>query len=131
MSESVGQKDQTLRKCEQEIEALTFRNQQLTSRVEVLQRELQTALSVTATQTPTAAASVASGSLSVAASTSSSSSNLIKVSPSTSSLIISPANAVVASTGSAVSPTTPLPSDHSVIAEELEHKINENTVLHR
>ena len=39
--DSVKEKDQTIRKYEQEIESLTFRNKQLTSRVEVLQRELE------------------------------------------------------------------------------------------
>ena len=41
LSETSSQKDQSLRKYEQEIEGLNFRNQQLTSRVEILQRELE------------------------------------------------------------------------------------------
>ncbi len=40
LSEVSGQKDKSLRKYEQEIEGLNFRNQQLTSRVDNLQKEL-------------------------------------------------------------------------------------------
>ena len=41
LSEASAQKDQSIRKYEQEVEGLNFRNQQLTSRVEILQRELE------------------------------------------------------------------------------------------
>ena len=39
--ENVKQKDQSLRKCEAEMDSLTFRNQQLTRRVEILQEDLE------------------------------------------------------------------------------------------
>jgi len=80
-------KDQSIRKYEQEIESLNFRNQQLTSRVEALQRELD--------------------------------SNKSNATPTTSSRSDSMSN--LAS------------SEHktSVLAEELQLKINENSSLHR
>jgi protein phosphatase 1 regulatory subunit 21 len=40
LSEQSSQKDKSLRKHEQELEALNFRNQQLTGRVDTLQRQL-------------------------------------------------------------------------------------------
>jgi hypothetical protein len=43
LSETSTLKDQSFRKCEQEIEGLNFRNQQLTSRVELLQKDLEAA----------------------------------------------------------------------------------------
>ena len=43
MQESLKGKDQSIRKFEQEIDSLSFRNQQLSARVEVLQRELEDA----------------------------------------------------------------------------------------
>ena len=41
LNESSAQKDQSIRKYEQELEGLNFRNQQLTARVESLQRDLE------------------------------------------------------------------------------------------
>jgi protein phosphatase 1 regulatory subunit 21 len=38
--ESLKEKDQAIRKYEQELDSLTFRNQQLSSRVSVLQQDL-------------------------------------------------------------------------------------------
>ena len=40
--ETVKEKEQSLRKYEQEVDSLTFRNQQLFTRCEVLQNELST-----------------------------------------------------------------------------------------
>lgn len=40
LRDSLKEKEQTLRKAEQEMDSLTFRNQQLTKRVTVLQDEL-------------------------------------------------------------------------------------------
>ena len=40
-SECLKQKEQTLRKSEAEMDSLTFRNQQLTRRVEILQEDLE------------------------------------------------------------------------------------------
>lgn len=40
MKETLRVKDQNLRKAEQEIDSLNFRNQQLTKRVTILQNEL-------------------------------------------------------------------------------------------
>lgn len=40
LRDSVKEKDKALRRCELEIDSLTFRNQQLTRRVSVLQDEL-------------------------------------------------------------------------------------------
>lgn len=42
LRDSLKEKDKSLRKSESEIESLTFRNQQLTRRVSVLQDELET-----------------------------------------------------------------------------------------
>ena len=42
---TLQEKERSLRKTEQELESLVFRNKQLSSRVEVLQRELDTAAS--------------------------------------------------------------------------------------
>lgn len=39
--EEVKQREQSLRKAEQEMDSLSFRNQQLAKRVELLQEELQ------------------------------------------------------------------------------------------
>ena len=39
--EEIKEKDQTIRKFEQEIDSLSFRNQQLSSRVLVLQQDLE------------------------------------------------------------------------------------------
>jgi protein phosphatase 1 regulatory subunit 21 len=87
-SEQSTAKDQSIRKYEHEIESLNFRNQQLTSRVESLQRELDSSKSTTYSP-PTA-------------SHSNSTSNVANF-------------------------------DHktSVLAEELQLKINENSSLHR
>lgn len=148
LSETSAQKDQALRKCEQEIEGLSFRNQQLTSRVEVLQRDLAEATS--------------SGIAALANDTdkfnsnSNSGNNIVKLSPSTPSLMSpsggqtttnhpqSSSNLLVAtssnhSLGNHSSSHHSMGSfrqqqqqpDDKVLAEELEHKINENTVLHR
>ena len=40
-SDSIKQKEQALRKSEAEMDSLTFRNQQLTRRVEILQEDLE------------------------------------------------------------------------------------------
>ena len=40
-SENVKQKEQALRKSEAEMDSLTFRNQQLTRRVEILQEDIE------------------------------------------------------------------------------------------
>ena len=65
LSEVSAQKDQAIRKREQEADALNFRNQQLTARVESLQRELELLSTVNATVTtaPTATASNSSSSI--------------------------------------------------------------------
>ena len=158
LSESSAQKDQSLRKCEQEIEGLSFRNQQLTSRVEVLQRDLAEAtnnLSLAA-MTSTSISTATSGGGNAASSSS------MKLSPSNSSLV-SPNNQTIHHSSSLAATPSNIPSstsssssnlllmpnhpsnhsfnhqsgalinspDNKVIAEELEHKINENTVLHR
>lgn len=41
LQEEVKQREQSLRKAEQEMDSLSFRNQQLAKRVELLQEELQ------------------------------------------------------------------------------------------
>lgn len=41
VQEEVKQREQSLRKAEQEMDSLSFRNQQLAKRVELLQEELQ------------------------------------------------------------------------------------------
>lgn len=156
LSESSAQKDQSLRKCEQEIEGLSFRNQQLTSRVEVLQRDLAEAtnnLSLAA-MTGTSISTTTSGNAASSSSMKLSPSNSSLVSPNnqtihhSSSLAATPSN-IPSSTSSSSSNLLLMPNhpsnhsfnhqsgalinspDNKVIAEELEHKINENTVLHR
>lgn len=116
LSESSAQKDQSIRKYEQELEGLNFRNQQLTSRVEILQRELEPNLNGSH-QNPIIANSSSNTNLLLSSSTSSSSSTL--------------------STTGTFAPT--LSSQLSkaqhpqleILTEELEHKINENQTLHR
>ena len=54
MNESSAQKDQSIRKYEQELEGLNFRNQQLTARVESLQRELENLAANSANTNPQA-----------------------------------------------------------------------------
>lgn len=148
LSETSAQKDQALRKCEQEIEGLSFRNQQLTSRVEVLQRDL-----AEATTSTSGGGTLLNGSDKLNSNNSLGSNNLVKLSPSTPSLASpsggtahpnSSSNLLVAtssnhSLGNHSSSHHSMGSfrqqqqqpDDKVLAEELEHKINENTVLHR
>ena len=54
LNESSAQKDQSIRKYEQELEGLNFRNQQLTARVESLQRELENLAANSANTNPQA-----------------------------------------------------------------------------
>ena len=41
VQEAIKQKDQAVRKLEQEVDSLSFRNQQLITRVELLQKEIE------------------------------------------------------------------------------------------
>lgn len=124
LSESSAQKDQSLRKYEQEVEGLNFRNQQLTSRVETLQRDLD-AHQLNSSGT--------------------SSSNHLKLSPSGSNIISPvstnslnhhyqqqiPSNSLTTTAAATNSDSLVQHNKGQIIAEELEHKINENTQLHR
>lgn len=104
LSESSGKKDQSIRKYEQEVEGLNFRNQQLTSRVEILQRELETAKSINLSST-------------------SSQNNTTPVS--TSNL------QTQTSSNSNISNQNGSSPRFEVLSEELHHKISENALLHR
>lgn len=110
LSESSSQKDQSIRKYEQEIEGLNFRNQQLTSRVEMLQKDLDSYV---------AAQSVSANSVA--------STNGLTSSQSSSNLLASSSSSSASSASSSQTKSPKL----EVIAEELQHKINENTSLHR
>lgn len=132
LSESSSQKDQSLRKYEQEIEGLNFRNQQLTSRVEILQRELENfkhSSTPVPTNTPIAQLNSANNAQSTSnlhvphsASLSPSSGSLSSSSTSTSSL------PMMATTLGAHQKTFSPALD--VLTEELQRKINENALLH-
>jgi protein phosphatase 1 regulatory subunit 21 len=106
LTDSSAQKDQSLRKYEQEIEGLNFRNQQMTARVEMLQREID--------------------SLKI---NNSSTSNDAK-SNGTNQDTNSPNSLSNSGAGLSSSTTSNLPPIE-IVAEELQHKINENTSLHR
>jgi protein phosphatase 1 regulatory subunit 21 len=107
LSESSGKKDQSIRKYEQEVEGLNFRNQQLTSRVEILQRELEVAKSNSANNTNNPNTNLSS---------SVSSANLL----------------TQTSSNSNFSNQNAANSQHvDILSEELQHKITENALLHR
>lgn len=114
LSETSTQKDQTIRKYEQELEGLNFRNQQLTSRVDILQRELETLKLVNSNAQKTS-------------STSLSTSNLNSTLPS-----LSPSSASLSSSSNSSSSLSILASNNKldILSEELQRKINENASLH-
>ena len=139
LSDASGQKDQTIRKYEQEIEGLQFRNQQMTTRVEMLQKEIDI-LNSTAVLNNSQLIAAGSNSSSTSSfinvnknstntlnnsNSSASSTNLTGLSTQNSSFnSLSAKKKNNGSTGSNLPPV-------EVLAEELEHKINENTTLHR
>ena len=137
LSDSSSQKDQSLRKYEQEIEGLNFRNQQLTSRVEILQRELEN-LKHSPAAVSTAPVTTQSTPANNAQSTSSFNVNSLNVPHSVS---LSPSSGSLSSSSTSTS-SLPLmahtASVHQktyspaldVLTEELQRKINENALLH-
>jgi protein phosphatase 1 regulatory subunit 21 len=131
LSETSSQKDQSMRKYEQEIEGLNFRNQQLTSRVEILQKDLEIANnSVAALNASINPAIASSGNLN-------SSSNDLHNNKKHSTLLNSSQSLSSSSSLSTLSnnsnnnTTNSHSSRFEILAEELQHKINENTHLHR
>lgn len=134
LSETSSQKDQSMRKYEQEIEGLNFRNQQLTARVEILQRDLELANNSVAALN----ASISSVTASSTNSNSSSSNDLhnnnnnnIKKHSTLLNSSQSLSSSSSLSTLSNNSNTLNHSSRFEILAEELQHKINENTQLHR
>lgn len=119
LNESTAQKDQAIRKYEQEIEGLTFRNQQMTARVESLQKEidqLKSSQSQSQLNHHSGSFTTNGGTLSSNSSIPSGLSGLVELNGNG---IASPVN------NSSLLPPI------EVLAEELQHKINENTTLHR
>jgi protein phosphatase 1 regulatory subunit 21 len=128
LSESAGQKDQTIRKYEQEIEGLSFRNQQMTTRVEMLQKEIDALKTSNNNSQSTTSLNIASNN---PLNTSNSSTHLTGLSPYASNNVSSSSlNAVKSPRDNHHQNGGSLPPIE-VLAEELEHKINENTTLHR
>jgi protein phosphatase 1 regulatory subunit 21 len=133
LSETSSQKDQSMRKYEQEIEGLNFRNQQLTARVEILQKDLELANNSVAALN----ASINSTTTSSTNFNSSSSNDLHNNNKKHSTLLNSSQSLSSSSSLSTLSnnSNTNNTNNHSsrfeILAEELQHKINENTQLHR
>jgi hypothetical protein len=125
LSDSSAQKDQSMRKQEQEIEGLNFRNQQLTARVEMLQRELDI-LSMVATSAATNAQN-SSGLNSVMIKSQSSA----NINNSLASGSFNASSQSAQRTGAPNSGQQQQQSRLDVLTEELTHKINENTILHK
>lgn len=126
LSEQATQKDQLIRKYEQEIEGLTFRNQQQTSRVEILQRELETLK-----------ASLKSSTSNTNLAQSTSTSNLNTIQPSLSPLSVSLSSSSTSTSSSSLQSNTNHVNNTNytnkafeVLSEELQRKINENASLH-
>lgn len=101
LSEQSGQKDKSLRKYEQELESLNFRNQQLTGRVDTLQKELDSLKNSSTTTT----GSIVSSLKTSRTMSSLSNNHLVNNSPSDTST--------------------------NVLEEELMSKITENATLHK
>lgn len=101
LSEQSGQKDKSLRKYEQELESLNFRNQQLTGRVDTLQKELDSLKNSSTTTT----GSIVSSLKTSRTMSSLSNNHLVNNSPSDTSI--------------------------NVLEEELMSKITENATLHK
>lgn len=165
LSDSCAQKDQSIRKYEQEIEGLTFRNQQLTSRVEILQRDLDSYSTSSLSTTSSSMQQNGSGNIltpinHINSSNSLNSSINIKLSPSNSITATSTnntsSNSLLASSHhssssslttlglfngnstSLIAPAATSPTGGigvaprvDILTEELQHKINENTQLHK
>lgn len=147
LSETCVQKDQSIRKYEQEIESLNFRNQQLTSRVENLQKEL---LEANVAHSASSNGYIASGSSgnqlhipSQSTSSSPVSTNNLAFSSSTSSSSATNSSSQGSNYFSnSLSSSTKMQRNNSnvsnsssskldVMGEELQHKINENVALNR
>lgn len=109
LSEASAQKDQSIRKYEQELEGLNFRNQQLTARVEILQRELETK----------------SNPVTQGGYQSNNDNNLMVSSSSSTTSTLSTSSSYLTSSTKSTQPSL------EILAEELQHKINENQSLHR
>ena len=111
LSDQSSQKDKSLRKNEQELEGLNFRNQQLTSRVESLQKELDQFKS----NSPAPGQLIASQSLvSLKSNPHSGLSNNNKLEKSVDT-----------------DQQLALSRRANILEEELQHKINENATLHK
>lgn len=109
LSDQSSQKDKSLRKNEQEIEGLNFRNQQLTGRVDCLQKELDQLKSKSST------------------------SNQLTSSQSLLSLKSQPGSNQANNLNDQLVDTDKhaLKKRADILEEELQHKINENATLHK
>ena len=139
LSEACVQKDQSIRKYEQEIESLNFRNQQLTSRVENLQKEL---LEANLAQSASSNGHVTSGNGSGSNQLHISSQTPSSSSPNSTTFSSSTSSNSSAQGSNSLSSSTKMPRNNSnvsnsssskldVLSEELQHKINENVALNR